>query len=386
MALEDTGLLMGTDASMASTDLGHGVTRSVRTLADGREIAYYDAAPGHARDAIDRRELDDAPTHTELRHDPLRDEWVVVAGHRQARTFLPPSSECPLCPTHDDQLTEIPEADYDVVVFENRFPSLTQHESVTGLDPRDRRTRQGFGRCEVVCFTSDHGSALAQVTPDRMRLVLEAWIDRDRELSAIPGVEHVFVFENRGVEIGVTLSHPHGQIYAYPFVPPRDAQMISAARAYRERTGGSLHADVIEAELADGERIVYHGEHWVAFVPRAARWPFEFQVFTRRDVAHLRDLTEEERTEFATMYLLLLRSLDATLDLPMPYIAAWHQAPVHGDTADSRLFLEVFSLRRAAQKLKFLAGSESAAGVWINDISPEDAAQALRDAQSRITA
>jgi UDPglucose--hexose-1-phosphate uridylyltransferase len=377
---------MSTEASTGTTDLGNGITRSVRRLADGREIVYYDAAPGNPRDAADRRELDDAPTHTELRHDPLSDEWVVVAGHRQARTFLPPSSECPLCPTHGDQLTEIPEQDYDVVVFENRFPSLTQHDSGTDLDPLDQRSRPGFGRCEVVCFTSNHGSALAQVDPARLRLVLEAWIDRDRELSSIPGVEYVFVFENRGVEIGVTLSHPHGQIYAYPFVPPRDEQMIRAARSYRERTGGSLHADVIDAELADGERIIYEGEHWIAFVPRAARWPFELQMYTRRPIARLRDLSDAERSEFATMYLSLLRSLDAILDLPMPYIAGWHQAPVHGDDADSRLFLEVFSLRRAAAKLKFLAGSESAAGVWINDISPEDAAEALREGLRQVMA
>jgi len=375
---------MSTETSHGHTELGSGITRSVRRLADGREIVYYDAAPGHARDAVDRRVLDDAPTHTELRHDALRDEWVVVAGHRQARTFLPPSSECPLCPTHNDQLTEIPEADYDVVVFENRFPSLTQRESESEL--LDQWTRHGFGRCEVVCFTSNHGSALAQVDSARLRLVLEAWIDRDRELSSIPGVEYVFVFENRGVEIGVTLSHPHGQIYAYPFVPPRDEQMVRSARAYRDRTGGSLHDDVIAAELADGDRIVYEGEHWIAFVPRAARWPFELQMYTRRPIARLRDLSEAERAEFATMYLSLLRSLDAILGLPMPYIAAWHQAPVHGDEADSRLFLEVFSLRRAAEKLKFLAGSESAAGVWINDISPEDAAQALREGLKQVTA
>jgi len=377
---------MSTDTSAGSRDIGSGVTRSVRRLTDGREIAYYDASPGRPRDAVDRRELEDAPTHTELRHDALRDEWVVVAGHRQARTFLPPSSECPLCPTHADQLTEVPEEDYEVVVFENRFPSLTQHAPDSAPGPLDPSTRHGFGRCEVVCFTSHHGSALAEVAPERLRLVLEAWIDRDRELSAIPGVEYVFVFENRGMEIGVTLSHPHGQIYAYPFVPPRDEQMIRSARSYRERTGGSLHADVISAELADGDRVVYDGEHWVAFVPRAARWPFELQLYTRRPIARLQDLSEEERTEFSTMYLALLRSLDAILGVPMPYIAAWHQAPVRGDADDSRLFLEVFSLRRAAGKLKFLAGSESAAGVWINDISPEVAAQALRDGLEAVTA
>ena len=374
--------MTSTDSTTGPTPLPSGVSRTVRSLADGRDIIYYDAAPGRARDAADRRALTDAPTHTELRKDPLLDQWVVVAGHRQARTFLPPTSECPLCPTHGDQLTEVPEADYDVVVFENRFPSLT-HELSEVDAPNDESTRHGFGRCEVVCFTSDHGSALSSVSADRVGLVLEAWIDRDRALSGMPGVEYVFVFENRGVEIGVTLSHPHGQIYAYPFVPPRDALMRASARAYRERTGRDVYADVIERETADGERIIYSGEHWLAFVPRAARWPFEIQMYTRRPLARLAGLSAEEKSEFATMYLAILKGFDAVLGVPMPYIAAWHQAPVHGDPRDSRLFLEIFSLRRAPEKLKFLAGSESAAGVWINDIRPEDSAQALREALAR---
>lgn len=374
---------MSTSTSTGETSLGSGVTRTVRTLADGREIAYYDSEPGRSHVGVDQRKLDDAPMNTELRRDPLLDEWVVVAGHRQARTFLPPTSECPLCPTQGDQLTEIPEPDYEVVVFENRFPSLTQQvQESTGIT--DAATRPGFGRCEVVCFTSEHGSSLAQVSPERLRLVLEAWIDRDSILSAIPGVEYVFPFENRGVEIGVTLSHPHGQIYAYPFVPPRDQQMREAARAHRESTGTPLFTDVIAAEELDGSRIVHDGEFWVAFVPRAARWPFEIQFFTRRPIHRLAELNENERAEFSTMYLSLLRSLDAVLGVEMPYIAAWHQAPVNAVDDDSRLFLEVFSLRRAAGKLKYLAGSESAAWVWINDISPEQAAQAIREARTRI--
>lgn len=365
------------------TTLDAGVVRTERRLADGRQIIYYDDTPTHVRDAIDTRMLDDAPTHTELRRDPLLDEWVVVAGHRQARTFLPPTSECPLCPTRGDQRTEVPEADYEVVVFENRFPSLTP--DAPEADLIDPSYRHGYGRCEVVCFTSDHTTSFANVPADRVRLVLEAWIDRDRALSKMPGIEYVFIFENRGVEIGVTMSHPHGQIYAYPFVPPRDEQMRRVAHTYRQTHGSSLYADVIDAELADGRRILHDGEHWVAFVPQAARWPFEIQMFTRRALTHLSDLNEGERAEFSTMYPTLLRSLDALLGVPMPYIAAWHQAPVDVFDDDSRLFLEVFSLRRAAEKLKFLAGSESAAWVWINDISPEEAAHALREAKARIS-
>lgn len=360
------------------TQIDDGIVRTVRSLADGRQIIYYDrdSLPS-ARTATDHRVLDDAPTHTEIRRDPLLEQWVIVAGHRQARTFLPPTSECPLCPTRGDQLTEIPESDYEVVVFENRFPSLMMDAT---SDVEDPQTRPGLGRCEVVTFTSDHSSSLSQVDPARMRLVLEAWIDRTRELSTLQGVEYVFVFENRGVEIGVTLPHPHGQIYAYPFVPPRDERMREVARKYREATGRNVYQEVIADEETDGRRIIYSGDTWVAFVPRAARWPFEMQLFTRRPVARLTDLNEAEKEEFSHAYLGILRGLDRVLGVPMPYISAWHQAPVNTRDDDSRLFLEIFSLRRAAEKLKYLAGSESAAWVWINDISPEQAADALREA------
>lgn len=360
------------------TQIDDGIVRTVRSLADGRQIIYYDRdSLSSPRTATDHRVLDDAPTHTEIRRDPLLEQWVIVAGHRQARTFLPPTSECPLCPTRGDQLTEIPESDYEVVVFENRFPSLMMDAT---SDVEDPQTRPGLGRCEVVTFTSDHSSSLSQVDPARMRLVLEAWIDRTRELSTLQGVEYVFVFENRGVEIGVTLPHPHGQIYAYPFVPPRDERMREVARKYREATGRNVYQEVIADEETDGRRFIYSGDTWVAFVPRAARWPFEMQLFTRRPVARLTDLNEAEKEEFSRAYLGILRGLDRVLGVPMPYISAWHQAPVNTRDDDSRLFLEIFSLRRAAEKLKYLAGSESAAWVWINDISPEQAADALREA------
>jgi len=362
-------------------------TCKVRTLADGREIMYYDFHSDSSHDSQDRvandkRDLTDAPTHTELRRDPLLDEWVVVAGHRQARTFHPPTNECPLCPSTTDQFTEIPESDYEVVVFENRFPSLTTHE-IKDSDVPD--TFPGFGRCEVVCFTSDHNSSLANVSPARMRTILSAWMDRNRALSEIKGVEYVFIFENRGVEVGVTLSHPHGQIYAYPFIPPREKQMRAVATKYRNETGRSLYEDVIDSEIVAQDRIVFNGEHWIGFVPRAARWPFEIQLFTRRSLSHLSELNEAEQEEFAHAYLTLLKSLDAVLDVEMPYIAAWHQAPVGFTDQASRLFLEVFTLRRAQGKLKYLAGSESAAWVWINDIAPEHAASEIRAAAKRIT-
>ncbi|WP_433535665.1 galactose-1-phosphate uridylyltransferase [Micromonospora sp. CA-249363] len=356
--------------------------RTAINLADGRELIYFDENDDAVRDQPDRRELPPPPPASQLRYDPLTDEWVAVAVHRQTRTFLPPANECPLDPSQGDRLTEIPAPDYDVVVFENRFPSLSgrvadEPGEITPFTP----VRPGEGRCEVVCFTSDHNASFASLPPRRVRTVLDALADRTEVLGELPGVEQIFCFENRGVEIGVTLHHPHGQIYAYPFVTPRTRALLAAARRHAERTGGgNLYADVLAAERAAGDRVVAENEHWTAFVPAAARWPFEVHVAPRRVVPDIPALNDSERDAFGPLYLDLLRRFDGLFDMPMPYIAAWHQAPVRIDRELGHLHLQLFSIRRAKDKLKYLAGSESGMGVFINDISPERAAELLRAA------
>jgi UDPglucose--hexose-1-phosphate uridylyltransferase len=355
--------------------------RTAVELADGRELIYFDERDDAVRDTPDRRELPPPPPASQLRLDPLVDEWVAVAAHRQTRIFLPPSDQCPLCPSTDAWSSEIPAHDYDVVVFENRFPSFSDRDGepageITPFTP----TRPGNGRCEVVCFTSDHDTSFGQLPPERVRTVLEALADRTAELSALPGVEQVFCFENRGVEIGVTLHHPHGQIYAYPFLPPRTRAMQAAARRHRERTGGNLYADVLAAERAAGTRVVGANGHWTAYVPAAARWPFEVHLAPHRPVPDICALDEAERDAFGPLYLDVLRRFDGLFGVPMPYISAWHQAPVGDGRELAHLHLQLFSIRRAADKLKYLAGSESAMGVFVNDVPPERAAELLRAA------
>ena len=366
--------------------------RTSTRLADGREIIYFDASDtAPDRRVADPRDLGPVSTASEIRYDAALDEWVAIASHRQGRTHLPPTDECPLCPSRGDHRTEVPAENYDVVVFENRFPSFAAARDVLpedsvpggehGASPADLFARRpGIGRCEVVCFTSDHDSPISRLPPERVRLVVEAWVDRTCELSRLPHVEQVFCFENRGEEIGVTLGHPHGQIYAYPFVTPRTRRMLDAARRHRERTWRNLFADLLAAELADGSRIVNSSEHWVAFVPAAARWPVEVHIYPRRQVPDLPALDEAERDDFARIYRAVLRAMDNLYDLPLPYISAWHQAPVRIDRDLAYLHLEVFSVKRAANKLKFLAGSESGMGVFINDVTPEQAAASLRAA------
>ncbi len=355
-------------------------------LADGREIVYFDETDDADRVLVDVRDLPEMDSRSEIRYDALLDEWVAIASQRQGRTHLPPSDECPLCPSTETRKTEIPSSSYDVVVFENRFPSFATSmaqvaaSTVASDDTNLFARKPGRGRCQVVCFTSEHDSSFSRLSPSRVRTVVEAWIDRTAAMSALPHVEQVFCFENRGEEIGVTLNHPHGQIYGYPFVTPRTRLMLDNARRYRERTCRNLFADVLAAEQADGSRIVTRGEHWTAFVPAAARWPMEVHLYPNRHVADLPDLSPEEKEEFATVYLDVLHRLDAIYDSPMPYVAGWHQAPVRIDRDLAYLHLEVFSIRRTAGKLKYLAGSESGMGAFINDVLPEQAAALLRDA------
>jgi UDPglucose--hexose-1-phosphate uridylyltransferase len=344
------------------------VKKTTTLLADGRELIYYDSADSVVRDAVDLRPLDPVATTTEVRADRLLGDAVAIASHRQGRTYHPPADQCPLCPSKEGRLSEIPASDYEVVVFENRFPSLTGDK----------------GRCEVVCFTSDHDASFASLTPERAGLVLEAWTDRTRDLSQLPGVVQVYPFENRGEEIGVTLGHPHGQIYGYPFVTPRTALMLRSLAAHRESTGGrNLFDDVLADEIADGGRIVLAGEHWTAFTPFAAHWPYEVHLYPNRRVPDLLGLDEDARAEFPGIYLELLRRFDRIFgddQPPTPYISGWHQAPFTApERRDFALHLELFTIRRTSGKLKFLAGSESGMGAFVNDVPPESAAKRLRE-------
>jgi len=356
-------------------------SRTAICLSDGRELIYFNEEPTDWAKYEDTRHLPPPPPTSQLRYDPLVDEWIAIAAHRQTRTFLPPSNACPLCPTNATFASEIPAPDYDVVVFENQFPSFSDRVNedevteITGMVP----VRPGVGRCEVVCFTSDHNSSFGQLSPARVRTVVDALADRTTEMSGLTGVAQVFPFENRGVEIGVTLQHPHGQVYAFPTVPPRTRSMLAASARYLERTGRDLYTDVLAAERADGTRVISSNEHWTAYVPAAARWPFEVQIAPHRKVPDLPALTDDERDAFGPLYLDVLRRFDGLFDKPMPYISAWHQAVVGAGRELGYLHLQLFSIRRAADKLKYLAGSESAMGFFVNDIVPEKAAQLLRD-------
>ncbi|KXO88207.1 galactose-1-phosphate uridylyltransferase [Tsukamurella pulmonis] len=358
----------------------HSPTPTRGALADGREILLFDL-PGAPQPVlgVDHRSLAPRPAEpvTTVRRDPQTGDRVIIAPARQDRTYKPVKSMCPLCPDPEGLSSEVPVEDYRVAVFENRFPSLAG-TAAPGPGPVDalRTETAGVGRCEVVCFTSDHDGAFARLPHEHARLVLDVWAHRTAELLARPEVEEVYCFENRGEEIGVTLPHPHGQIYAFPYRTPRTESIVARAEDFREREGGDLFEAILAAEVADGTRLLIRTEHTTAFVPYAAKWPVEVHVYPNRHVRNLSELTEAEADDLAAVYLALLRAFDALYDAPLPYIASWHQ--YRPDAEEGYLHAELFSIRRSADKLKYLAGTESGRDAFVTDKTPEAIADGLR--------
>ena len=329
------------------------------TLADGRDFFYLDDDPefvsgAKTRELKDPRPLDyrfaphlDADGNEvpyaapQMRRDPLTGDWIPMATARMNR----PITAGPGATAKGNPLWE---------------------------------KKLAAGRCEVICFDPNEDGLPADLPVSRLRTVVEAWAFRTAEISKMEGIEQIFPFENHGQEIGVSLAHPHGQVYCYPFIAPKMEKELQHTEAYHEKTGGNLLKDIMNAELEAGERIVMRNHSWVAYVPAAARWPLEVHVAPVRDVLTLDQLNDEERWDLASMYSHLLKRGNAFFDkgdgkgMDLPYIAAWHQAPIHDARRENyRLNLQFFSFRRAANKIKYLAGSESGMAAWISDTTPE---------------
>ena len=318
---------------------------------------------------------------TQLRWHPLRGEWVAYAGHRQARTFLPTFN--PLAPTGQaGSPTELPAGAYDIAVFENLFPALAP--SAASADQTVVPSRAGAGTTEVVVFTQDADSSLGALPLDHLELLLAVWADRTRALGARADVAYVFPFENRGVEVGVTLHHPHGQIYGYPFVPPVAARELELQHAHLATHGRGLIADLVAAELADGRRVLYPGDEAIAFVPAFARYAYEVWVAPRRPIASFVELVDGPDAgaacaDFARALKTALMKLDALWARPMPYLLQFHQAPTDGAPhPEAHLHAEIYPAYRMPGRLKYLACTEVGAGVFTADTFPEEKAAELR--------
>jgi len=305
------------------------------------------------------------------RFEELRGEEVVYAIHRQERTFLPARDHCPLCPTAPGKAqTEIPFPAFEIAVFDNRFPAFQAPN----------------GAAEVVVYTDDHDASFGTLPPERAEDLMWVWRHRYMELGVREDIDYVFIFENRGVEVGVTLHHPHGQIYGYPFLPPVPALELAAD----ERLAGCAPCELLRRELEDGRRVIHENDSVVVYVPYAARWAYEAHVVLREHRPSLLDCDAEELRLLSGALQTLARGYDALFDRPFPYVMAVHQAPTasapHPAAATAgqgHLHVEFYPPLRTADKLKYLAGSEQGAGTFISDTLPEESAAKLREAIAR---
>ena len=360
--------------------------KRILTKPDGRPLVLYARCPmPEDLEAPSPSPTPHAP-NAHLRWHPLRGEWVAYAGHRQHRTFLPPAEYNPLAASDDaEHPTEVPRGSWDVAVFENLFPTL----AMGAHDPPELAvpTLPARGVCEVVVFTQDASTTLGRLPLAHLELLIDVWADRYEELGRLEQVAYVYPFENRGVEVGVTLHHPHGQIYAYPFIPPVAARELEQQRAHYQRHGHGLIEDMIAREQADGIRMVYSSTHVAAFMPVCARYSYEVWIAPTRAAQSFAALTRDERRDFGRALKTVLLKFDGLWDRPFPYILAFHQAPTDGAThPEAHLHAEFYPAYRMPGRLKYLAGSEIGAGVFTADTVPEEKVKELQAVQVDVDA
>jgi len=318
---------------------------------------------------------------SELRWHPLMRQWVVVASHRQNRPQMP-ADWCPFCPGSGS----IPD-NYYVLLYPNDFPAFDQTGHFHPAACSDIMGVTGAqGACDVILYSPNHTQRPSDLPVEHWRKIVDLWTSRVAELSKLPNVAHIMAFENTGVAIGVTMPHPHGQIYTFPFVPPLVQVEIDAAREYYQRTFQCLYCDLLKRELADGARIVAENDHFIAFVPFAARFPSEVQIYSRRHTHGLKDLREDERDGLAAMISLIRRKYDnlyteiEPADTVLPLMMIVRLPPVRLDHPYFHFHIELLPLQRSQKKLKYLASVETAAGTFLADTRPEERAEALRKA------
>lgn len=336
----------------------------------GRRLWLY-GETGATEKPGDELPATDPPT-PHLRWHPFRRQWVAYAAARQTRTFKPDASACPLCPAVAGKPPgEIPFSRFDVAVFENRFPGFAASADASMI-PQGLpvETAMANGTCEVIVFSADHQGSLAELGQANREILVAAWTDRYLELYERPEIKAVLPFENRGEEVGVTLHHPHGQIYAFPFVPP---VLQDALTAFSE---GASISDLTQ-EMGNTYTVAAN-ETMHAFVPPFARFPYEVWITSTRKLPGPWAFSVDEVRDFAALLGDVVARYDALFDKIFPYIFSMQAAP-KGHEQEFHFTAQFYPLLRTADKLKYLAGVEQGAGTFLMDALPEDTARRLRE-------
>ncbi len=316
----------------------------------------------------------------ELRKHPLTNDWIMIASHRQNRPQMP-KDYCPFCPGSG----KVPDQ-FDVLKYDNDFPALSQNPPTPDAVADDFfETAPCYGKCEVILYSPEHTVTLPELPTSHIHKLVDLWAERYEELSADDQIKYVFIFENRGEVVGVTMPHPHGQIYGYSFLPKKLELEVDNAKQHYAEKGKCLFCNWLEHEVADGRRIIFRNEHFTVFLPFFSEYPYGVYVMSNSHKSNITQFTAEERECLAETLRQTTGMLDSLFGYKFPYMMCMYNEPVNGEDLSEQYHWHIafYPPMRSADKVKFNASSETGAWAHCNPTCPEDTSEELRAAHKR---
>lgn len=317
---------------------------------------------------------------SELRWDPLLKTWIMVAANRQVRPDMP-KDWCPFCPGSG----KVPD-DYDVYCYNNDFPALSQNPDM----PEDQgsglyKASESYGKCEVILYSPEHNKTLADLSVEHIYKLVNMWTERFKELSKDKKIKYIFEFENKGKEVGVTMPHPHGQIYGYPFVPLRVKTELDNCREYYNENNSCLICNMNKEEKSFRQRVIAENAGFIAYIPYFTDYPYGVFIVSKNHKGSLPEFTEEEKKDLAAILKYIVRGFDNLFNKVFPYMMCIHQTPVNSqEYSDSGKYyhfhIEFYPPLRGENKIKYYASSEMGAWAACNPLSVEETAVKLKAA------
>lgn len=321
----------------------------------------------------------------ELRYNPMLNDWIMVASNRQERPAMP-KDWCPFCPGSG----KVPEEGYDVFCYDNDFPVMTQEFSqLTGNEGGQFEAKSMYGKCEVILYHPNHTITLPELPVDHIRKLVDLWTTRFTTLAQDKEIKYILIFENRGAEAGVTMPHPHGQLYAFNWLPKNIATELESSKKYYEKEGHCLTCDLLAAEKSAQSRMVLENDGFAVYVPYYTAYPYGTYVVAKEHVGSLADFTDSQKDQLADILKKITGTYDALFNKLFPYMMVMHQVPVNTEEDANPYYhfhIEFFPPLRGENVQYFRASCETGAGAYCNATSPEEKADDLRQAYERFKA
>ena len=316
----------------------------------------------------------------ELRWNPFIKDYIMIASHRQERPQMP-KDYCPFCPSGG----KVPE-DFVVLKYDNDFPALSQNPPVPDdVATEFFKTAPCYGKCEVVLYSKNHTEKVIELSDDHMSKLVDLWCERFAELKEDKNIKYIYIFENRGEAVGVTMPHPHGQIYGYGFMPKKIELELESIKEHKSSTCNCLHCDFLANEIKEDKRIIFKNEHFTVFLPFYSAYPYGVQIYSNAHKSTLLDFNKDELYSLGVTVKQTIGMLDNLFDKEFPYMMCMNNAPlIDGEVdEDYHFHIEFYPPMRDANKIKFNASSET--GVWAhcNPTCPEETAKHLREAYAK---